>query len=244
MSGPSYIQVGILLDDRATAAWQATGEIWRAVSSRIVHARLKLASAGQRLPGGLHCSSDVFVSVVCVYAPTARAPGDMVKRFYDELQDVLNSILSNDFLLMLGDLNAHVGVRDRSSELWSDVLGCFGIDDHSEDFLNFCELSQLSLMNTWFQKSSLRYGTWTHPATKKCSMIDFVVFRSDQRRYCLDVQVMCGATCWTDHKLVRVKLRLYLNCPQNWQNRKESPIAVWKLADASICEDCCRELSD
>ena len=109
------------------------------MSSRIVHARLKLASAGQRLPGGLHCSSDVFVSVVCVYAPTARAPGDMVKRFYDELQDVLNSILSNDFLLMLGDLNAHVGVRDRSSELWSDVLGCFGIDDRNqagEDFLH------------------------------------------------------------------------------------------------------------
>jgi len=114
------------------------------VSSRIVHARLKLASAGQRLPGGLRHSSDVFVSVVCVYAPTARTPGDMVKRFYDELQDVLNSIPSNDFLLMLRDLNAHVGVQDRSSELWSDMLGCFGIDDRNQtgkDLLNFCELN-------------------------------------------------------------------------------------------------------
>ena len=43
------------------------------MSSRIVHARLKLASTGQHLPGGLRRSSDVFVSVVCVYAPTARA---------------------------------------------------------------------------------------------------------------------------------------------------------------------------
>ena len=44
------------------------------------------------------------------------------------------------FLLMLGDLNAHVGVWDSSSELCSDVLGCFGIDDRNQagkDFLTF-----------------------------------------------------------------------------------------------------------
>ena len=75
-------------------------------------------------------------------------------------------------------------------------------------------------------------------------MIDFVVFRSDHRRYSLVVQVMCGAICWTDHKLVRGKFRLYLNCSRHRQNRKESPIAVWKLADVSIREDYCRELSD
>ena len=68
----------------------------------------------------------------------------------------------NDLLLILGDLNSHVGVWDRSSELWSDALGCFGIDDHNQagkDLLNFCDLDQLSLMNTWFKKDSFRYGT-------------------------------------------------------------------------------------
>ena len=45
--------VGILLDGRATAVWRDAGEVWRAVSSRIVTARLKLASTGQRLVGGL-----------------------------------------------------------------------------------------------------------------------------------------------------------------------------------------------
>ena len=45
--------VGILLDGRATGAWRAAGETWKAVSPRIVCARLKLASAGQRLAGGL-----------------------------------------------------------------------------------------------------------------------------------------------------------------------------------------------
>ena len=62
--------VGILLDGKATAAWRAAGELWTAVSSRIVTARLKLASAGQRLVGGLRWSSDVYLTVVSVYAPT------------------------------------------------------------------------------------------------------------------------------------------------------------------------------
>jgi len=239
--------VGILLNGRATAAWRAAGGLWKAVSPRIVWARLKLASAGQRLAGGLRRSRDVFMSVVCVYAPTVRAPGDMTRCFYDDLQDVLSGIPPSDLLLMSGDLNAHVGVRDRSSELWSDVLGCFGIKDRNqagEDLLNFCDLNQLSLMNTWFQKDSFRYGTWTHPATRSCSMIDFVVVRAAQRQYCLDVQVMRGATCWTDHKLVRVKLRLYLGRSRRQRDGGAPPIAVWKLADPSTREDYGKELSD
>ena len=39
--------VGILLDGRATAAWRAAEVMWTAMSSCILTARLKLASAGQ-----------------------------------------------------------------------------------------------------------------------------------------------------------------------------------------------------
>ena len=39
-------------------------------------------------------------------------------------------------------------------------------------------------------------------------MIDFVVMRAEQRVVCRDVQVMRGANCWTDHKLVRAKLKV------------------------------------
>ena len=59
--------------------------------------------------------------MVCVYAPTFHAPGEMVKRFYDDLQDTLNNTSSTDLLLVLGDLNARVGVRNRDSDMWSNV---------------------------------------------------------------------------------------------------------------------------
>ena len=44
--------VGIALDERAAAAWKEAGEVWKAVSSRIIMARLKLISVGQRRAGG------------------------------------------------------------------------------------------------------------------------------------------------------------------------------------------------
>ena len=40
--------IGILLDERATAAWRQGGEVWKAVSSRIVMASLKWMVKGQR----------------------------------------------------------------------------------------------------------------------------------------------------------------------------------------------------
>ena len=56
--------VGILLDERATAAWKEVGEVWNAISSRIVTARLKLVGAGQRKSGGSREKKNTYHSVV------------------------------------------------------------------------------------------------------------------------------------------------------------------------------------
>ena len=120
--------VSIRLDGRTTADCRAADEAWRTVSLRIVTARLKMASAGQRLVGGLQWSSDVYLSMIFVYAPTFCATGEMAKHFYDDLQDTLNNISSTDLLLVLGDLNVRVGLRNSNSGVWLNVLGYFGID--------------------------------------------------------------------------------------------------------------------
>ena len=99
--------VGILLDERATAAWKEAGEVWNDISSRIVTARLKLVGAGQRKPGGSREKKNTYLSVVCVYAPTAKAPPGVAQKFTEDLQDIVDKI--PDVLLLLGDLNARVG---------------------------------------------------------------------------------------------------------------------------------------
>ena len=56
-------------------------------------------------------------------------------------------------------------------------------------------MNQLTVMNTWYRKKSMHYGTWIHPATKVSHMIDLVMVRTDHRMFCKDVRVMRGANC-------------------------------------------------
>ena len=153
---------------------------------------------------------------MCAYAPTAKAPPSIKLKFYDDLQDTIDRIPHNDILVMLGDFNARVGMLDTENNLWQSVIGKHGLSECNfvgKEFLEFCALNQFSILNTWFEKKKIYQGTWTHPATKKCHMINFVMMRAEQRVVCRDVQVMRGANCWTDHKLVRAKL-LFLVLPK------------------------------
>ena len=43
--------VGIALDEKATVAWKNAGEVWEAVSSRIISARLKWVHTGNKKGG-------------------------------------------------------------------------------------------------------------------------------------------------------------------------------------------------
>ena len=86
-----------------------------------------------------------------MYVPTFQAPAGVTKYFYDDLQDTLEKVPKRDLLLVMGDFNARVGFSHSHSGLWSDVLGCCGIDEVNqagEDLLAFCEMNQLLVMNT------------------------------------------------------------------------------------------------
>ena len=63
----------------------------------------------------------MFVSVLGAYAPTAKATPGEKQKFYTELQDTIDKVLTNDILIMLGDFNAWVGVLDHDNDLWRGV---------------------------------------------------------------------------------------------------------------------------
>jgi len=63
-------------------------------------------------------------------------------RFSEHLQDVLDGVPNSDFLVLVGDFNARVGVFNPQDELWHGVMGNFGIEERNlagEDLLQFCE---------------------------------------------------------------------------------------------------------
>lgn len=62
------------------------------------------------------------LSLLCAYAPTAKAPPGVKEKFYTEVQDAIDKVPPKDVLIVFGDFNARVGVLDYSNDLWRWVL--------------------------------------------------------------------------------------------------------------------------
>ena len=62
------------------------------------------------------------IKVIQVYAPTSNAEEAEVERFYEDLQDLLESTPQKDVLFIIGDWNAKVGSQETLG-----VTGKFGL---------------------------------------------------------------------------------------------------------------------
>ena len=118
--------VGIVLDRHATVAWKNACETWEAVSSRIVTARLQIAQRGCRQYGGTRWTDHRYLSLLSVYALTAKAPPGIKEKFVADFQHTLDTLPVGDVVLLLGDLNAHVRKRGSEDDVWSEVRGLHG----------------------------------------------------------------------------------------------------------------------
>ena len=197
-------------------------------------ARFKAIRAGQRIPGGSRETRNIFVSVVSAYAPTAKAPPGIQSSFRDKLQTTLDRKPSGGILILLGDFNARVGESSPEDDLWRGVRGQHGVascNEAGERFLEFCTVNGLTIMNTWFLKKSSQLANWKHPATKQWHMIDYIMMRATQRQLCCDVQVMRGASCWTDHNMIRARVRITLPRSPRPTIKSNVPLAVHLLND-------------
>ena len=129
--------------------------------------------------------------------------------FYEQLRAVLRNISPGDKILLLGDFNARVG---RDCETWS-VIGNHGLGNANDNgllLLQLCAEFGLIVTNTLFQQNDIYKGTWMHPRSKHWHMIDYVIIRKRDRADVLLTRVCRSSECWTDHLLVRSKIRLHV----------------------------------
>ena len=112
--------VTIALDRCALGAWRAGGCGWKAVSSRVVSARLQFALVERSAKSS---------TLICAYAPTYAANRTVKEKFFDDLQSVLYDVPPSDCCIVLCDFNARVG-----SEQWGgerpDVRVTHGCNKH------------------------------------------------------------------------------------------------------------------
>ena len=211
--------VAFALNPKMQQAWRAAGSYVNYHSERLLEIKVRI--------------EDRTFRVISVYAPTFRAPEIEKDKFYDDLRSLTGKCRACEELVIMGDFNARVGTRtsDRqgpddmdTDEQSSDiVVGDFGLpelNDNGRLLLDFCRSQRgkpLRVMDTFFQHKT--YGTWQHNRTKQWHHIDHVLLSSDTAAMCMDVCVMPGLDFDSDHRLVRLDLRITRKCKQWWGRR-------------------------
>ena len=102
------------------------------------------------------------ITVIQVYAPTSNAEEAEVEQFYEDLEDLLELIPKQKYVLfIIGDWNAKAGSQEIPG-----VTGKFGLGIRNEArqrLIEFCQKNALVIANTLFQQHKRRLYTWTSP---------------------------------------------------------------------------------
>ena len=86
--------------------------------------------------------------------------------------------------------------------------------------LRKCAEHELLITNTVFRLPTRRKTTWMHSRSKHWHLIDYVIVRRKDRQDVRVTKTMCGADCWTDHRLVVSKLNLRIQPVRRPQGKK------------------------
>ena len=163
--------------------------------------------------------------MISVYAPTMTNPDENKEAFYNQLASVLSGIPRTDKLLLIGDFNARIG---RDNDKWPLVMCKHGIGKcHSNDelLLALCSEFELTVTNTMFKQKDERNTTWMHPRSRHWHVIDLIITRCRDKMDIHSTRAMRGASCWTDHLMLRSNVSFRIRQKHNRQRTNKPATA-------------------
>ncbi|CAM4953288.1 unnamed protein product [Rotaria socialis] len=147
--------VAICLDKTAAKVWKDSGSEWEAVSERIVKIKLKCLF--------------VNLTIISIYSPvnpTNNQMNDDSQKFYNDLQDVINQIPTEDMYIIMGDFNARVGWNNQQQQNLSNSIGPYTVDitnENGEKLIDLSTINNLIITNTFFKHKLVHQTSWMHP---------------------------------------------------------------------------------
>lgn len=192
---------------------------WKPIDDRIIKARYNSAFAK--------------LTVIVCYAPTEDSEDDEKNNFYQNLQKKIDETPSHDVLLIMGDLHAKVGSKNKGR---ANIMGKHGIgvmNDNGERLTSLCQENRKVIGGTIFHHKDIHKLTWTSPDGHTQNQIEHIMINNRWRGSLRDVKAKRGADVGSDHTLTIAKIKLKLRAVKR-KNLREPPLDVSKLKDSRI----------
>ena len=136
-----------------------------------------------------------IIRIFSVYAPQTGLLEAEKDKFYIDLLAQTAIIPAEEFLLICGDLNGHVG---KGTDGFDNVHGGNGFGDRNADgvrLLDFCLAANLSITNTFFSKPDNKLVTYQFGSSK--SQIDFILVTRNNLKFVSNVTVIYWRKMYT-----------------------------------------------
>jgi len=150
------------------------------------------------------------LTMLGVYAPT-EGRDELNEEFYETLQKVLDKVNRNDYIMLIGDMNARV---------WNsrviNIVGTNGkatLNNNGRKLIDFYTYNNLKIMNTFFKHKEINKFIWEARGHK--SIIDYFITNMKTSKVIQDIRVYRGNEIDSDHYLLCAKV----NFPPWWLNK-------------------------
>ena len=180
---------------------------WKEVSSRMMWVRVRL---------GRECWA--FVSA---YGPGSEKSEEEREAFWNELADCVDDLSRRNYVIVLGDLNARVGVGELEGVVGK--YGVPGVNDSGERLIDMCVEKELAVGNSFFRKRKINKYTWVKVVGGRVverALMDYMLITKRMIGRVKDVHVFRGvaAGIMSDHFLVESRVIV----AKEWGNRIEA----------------------
>ena len=157
-----------------------------------------------------------FTTLVSCYAPTMTNPDEVKNKFYEDSNTIITTVPDADKLIVLGDFNARVGC---DSSTWEGVIGKHETGSWKLQQQRSSTPPDLHRARPSDHEHHLP-PPYTQQDSKRWHLIDYVIIRKRDRQDVRVTKAMCGAECWTDHRLIVSKLKIRVQPKRRSQGMK------------------------
>ena len=212
-------RVAIALNEKWTAAWRNYGIV--------VNTDAKGAQCRSMLIQ-IPCYQKLGLSVIATYAPSTNTTVEEQQEYLEDLEHLIDQVKPRHILLLGGDFNAEVGIRDANTT----ALGPFGPpkrNSRGHQLIHFCQDQGLVIANTWTPQNNKT--TWWHPRYNTGHLLDYFLVAKKHlgnihRVLTIHPEVAWEAlhrdwTPYTDHSPVEITIKIAP--PKGYQKQPTLP---------------------
>ena len=98
-----------------------------------------------------------YLTLLAVYAPEGKT--EQTEEFYETLQDQIDKISKNDYIVIAGDYNAKVG--NTPIEEIVDTNGEITTNSNGHKLKEFASINELKITNTFFRHKEIHKMMWS-----------------------------------------------------------------------------------